>query len=140
MTFKTIILFSILSLFAVLPTFGQNPEHKIVFQLTSEDPKLHKGLIKQLNNLKDGWGETVEMEVVCHGPGINFLVVGVSEYQKEIVELSAKGIHFIACENTLIEKKIDKSAIIPHLEFVKMGIGEIVIKQEKGWSYIKVGF
>jgi hypothetical protein len=140
MNFQTIILFSILSLFIIPSAFGQNTEHKIVFQLTSEDPKLHKGLIKQLNNLKNGWGESVEMEVVCHGPGINFLIVGISEYQKEIEELSVKGIHFVACENTLIEKKIDKNTVIPNLEFVKMGIGEIVLKQEIGWSYIKVGF
>jgi intracellular sulfur oxidation DsrE/DsrF family protein len=31
-------------------------------------------------------------------------------------------------------------AILPEMSYVKMGIGEIVLKQEAGWIYIKAGF
>lgn len=119
---------------------SQTQTHKIVFQLTSDDAKVHKGLIKQLNNLKDGWNDQVEMEVVCHGPGINFLLQNISTMEAEIMALKNRGVVFIACENTLREKNIDKNTVIPHLNFVTMGIGEIVEKQEAGWSYIKAGF
>jgi uncharacterized protein len=37
-------------------------------------------------------------------------------------------------------KKIDKSQLMSNLDFVVMGIAEIVVKQELGWSYIKAGF
>ena len=50
------------------------------------------------------------------------------------------GIDFIACENTMMERKVPKESIIAEATFVKMGIGEIVRKQEQGWSYIKIGF
>jgi uncharacterized protein len=120
--------------------FSQTNTHKIVFQLTTDDVKVHRGLIKQLNNLKNGWNDAVEMEVVCHGPGINFLIQGISTMQNEILALKSRGVIFIACENTLREKNIDKNTVIPNLNFVTMGIGEIVEKQEAGWSYIKAGF
>jgi intracellular sulfur oxidation DsrE/DsrF family protein len=46
----------------------------------------------------------------------------------------------VACENTLIERKIPKENIIPLAGFVKMAVAEIILKQEQGWSYIKAGF
>lgn len=115
-------------------------KHNIVMQLTSNDAKVHKGLVKQLNNLKDGWGGDLSVEVVLHGPGVDFLRDSVTKFAPEIAKLKARGVVFAVCENSLRERKIDKSEIIVGHEYVKMGIGEIVMKQEEGWSYIKAGF
>lgn len=114
--------------------------HKIIMQLTSSDAAVHKGLIKQLNNLKTGWGDTVQIEVVCHGPGIEFLSIEKTKYKEEIYQLKAKGVEFVVCENSLREREVPKEAMLPEMSFVKMGIGEIVLKQEAGWIYIKAGF
>lgn len=114
-------------------------KHLIVMQLTSADTMVHKGLIKQLNNLKTGWGDTVNIEVVCHGPGIELLMSSKSRFSQQINQLQQKGIDFVACENTMLEKKINKIEILPNMIFVHMGIGEIILKQEQGWHYIKAG-
>jgi intracellular sulfur oxidation DsrE/DsrF family protein len=114
-------------------------KHLIVMQLTSADTMVHKGLIKQLNNLKTGWGDTVNIEVVCHGPGIELLMSSKSRFSQQINQLQQKGIDFVACENTMLEKKINKTEILPNMIFVHMGIGEIILKQEQGWHYIKAG-
>jgi intracellular sulfur oxidation DsrE/DsrF family protein len=114
-------------------------KHLIVMQLTSADTMVHKGLIKQLNNLKTGWGDTVNIEVVCHGPGIELLMSNKSRFSQQISQLQQKGIDFVACENTMLEKKINKIEILPNMIFVHMGIGEIILKQEQGWHYIKAG-
>lgn len=114
-------------------------KHLIVMQLTSADTMVHKGLIKQLNNLKTGWGDTVNIEVVCHGPGIELLMSSKSKFSQQINQLQQKGIDFVACENTMLEKKINKTEILPNMIFVRMGIGEIILKQEQGWHYIKAG-
>lgn len=124
---------------------AQNPtsgivKHRIVMQLVSNDEAVHKGLMKQLNNLKNGWADTVAIEVVCHGPGIELLMHEKSTQALEIAKLQQRGIVFVACENTMLEKKIAHSSIMSHVKFVTMGIGEIVLKQEQGWSYIKAGF
>lgn len=121
-------------------TAQSQPPHRIVMQLVSGDTLAHKSLFVQLRNLTEGWGDSVAIEVVCHGPGMNLLMTAKSTQANSIVHFQQQGVRFVACENTLKERKIDKSELLPELDFVKMGIAEIVIKQEQGWSYIKAGF
>jgi intracellular sulfur oxidation DsrE/DsrF family protein len=115
-------------------------QHRVVLQLSSNDTLVWKGLMNNIKNLKNGWGDSVLIEVVVHGPGIEFLTKGKTTQQERIAYFKSKGVVFVGCENTLTERKIPKENIIPEAGFVKMGVGEIILKQEQGWSYIKVGF
>ena len=121
-------------------TNGPVLQHRIVMQLSSNDTLVWKGLMNNLKHLKAGWGDSVLIEVVAHGPGLDFLTKGKTTQQEKINHFKQLGIMFIACENTMMERKIPKESIIAEAAFVKMGIGEIVRKQEQGWSYIKAGF
>lgn len=114
-------------------------QHKIVFQLTTDDTLAHKSLMKQLNNITSVAPET-KIEVVCHGPGLSMLVKGKSPVQEKIKALIKKDIVFMACEFSMSERNVSKDKIIPEAGFVKAGIIEIVTRQEEGWSYIKSGF
>ncbi|NDD36558.1 MAG: hypothetical protein EBZ26_09695, partial [Flavobacteriia bacterium] len=58
---------------ALPTTLHAQIEHQLVVQMVDNNPKVQKGLIKQLNNLKDGYGNTITIEVVCHGPGLDLL-------------------------------------------------------------------
>lgn len=119
---------------------AQDAEHKVVFQMTTDNPKEHKALMNNLRNLNEGWGDTVQMLVVVHSPGIA-LVDANNSFAEEIQHfIKEKGIVFAVCENTLKQKNIGKSSLMPNLEFVPMGVAEIVTKQEQGWSYIKANF
>ncbi len=40
----------------------------------------------------------------------------------------------------MAERKVGKETMIPESGFVKMELGEIAMKQELGWSYIKMGY
>ena len=115
-------------------------QHRIIMQLSSNDTLVWKGLINNLKHLKAGWGDSLIIEVVAHGPGIDFLTKGKTTQQEKIAHFKKMGIEFMACENTMIERKVPKESIISEAGFVRMGIGEIVRKQEQGWSYIKIGF
>ncbi|MBL7723988.1 MAG: DsrE family protein [Chitinophagaceae bacterium] len=115
-------------------------KHRIIMQLSSNDTLVWKGLMNNLKHLKAGWGDSVVIEVVAHGPGLDFLTIGKATQQEKITHFKKMGIEFIACENTMAERKIARETIISEAGFVKMGIGEIVRKQEQGWSYIKIGF
>lgn len=141
---KRIRLAAIISLFALQGwaqnTSGTVSQHRIVMQLSSNDTLVWKGLMNNLKHLKAGWGDSVVIEVVAHGPGLDFLTKGKTTQQEKISHFKQMGITFIACENTMMERKIPKETIIAEATFVKMGIGEIVRKQELGWSYIKAGF
>jgi uncharacterized protein len=118
----------------------ETAQHKIIMQLSSNDTLSWKGLMNNLRNLKEGWGEKLSLEVVAHGPGIELLMHEKTTQKANIQKMKALGIVFYACENTLKEKKISKESIIPEASFVKMGIGHVVERQEMGWSYIKAGF
>ncbi|MCA0230863.1 DsrE family protein [Runella limosa] len=113
--------------------------HKVVFHLATSDTLAHKALAKQLSNVLDYW-KNAQIEVVVHNNGIGFMKKNEARTAKEIEALKARGVTFAVCENTLKQRKIDKSEILPEASFVPVGIAELVLKQEEGWAYIKAGF
>ena len=121
------------------PVVVSTKKHKVIFQLTTSDTLSHKGLVRQLNNLLNA-APNAKLEVVCHGPGITFLQTDVTKQAEKIKELKARGVDFVACENTLRERKIKPTDLLQQdSRIVPAGIVEIVMKQEKGWAYIKAG-
>ncbi|MFD2516139.1 DsrE family protein [Pontibacter locisalis] len=111
-------------------------QRKIVYDLSVADTTMHASLMRQLNNIKRGWPDA-QIEVVVHGKALNLLITGKSTQANSIKELQGKGVVFAACENTMKRAKVEKSQLLPNIPTVPMGIGEIVTKQEEGWSYIK---
>lgn len=116
------------------------PRHRIIMQLTSADPEVHKGLMNQLQAVKSRWADSVKIEVVVHGPGMDLLLKDKTPWQAKISEFSKKGVAFLACENTMRQKNISKESLIGDIGFVPFGLVYIVEKQEQGWSYLKAGF
>ncbi|MBK6753957.1 MAG: DsrE family protein [Flavobacteriales bacterium] len=135
------LLFLFILLFAVTGAFPQNAprHHRIIMQLTSGDTLVHKNLMKQFRNMKEA-APTMQLEVVCHGPGMDMLMSDRSIVQEKVKEFAAKGIVFLACENTIKERSLDRTKVVPDAGYVKAGIIHIVERQEDGWSYIKAGF
>lgn len=132
-------------LFAVQLSFAQKSlndngtGHKVVFQFVSGDTLSQRSLINNLKNLREGWPKA-EVEIVFHGNGI-FMVMGEkTKHNAELQDFAEKkNIKMVVCENTMKQKKVDKSQLLPFVGTVPMGIGEIIKKQEQGWSYIKAG-
>ncbi len=115
-------------------------QHRVVFQMTSNVNEEQKGLVNNLQNLQQSWGDSAVMQVVLHGPGLSMVVENETSFSKEIKELINKGVVFVACENTMSRKNVLKSDLVHGVTTVPMGIGEIVTKQQEGWSYIKANF
>ena len=113
-------------------------EHKLVIQMTNGDTLSQYSLMKNLANLTAGWPE-LKIEVVCHGPGLKLLHLKKSRYIEQVKKYIDKGVIFVACKNTMKAKNVPDSMILPEAGRVEMGIKEIVLKQEEGWSYIKGG-
>ena len=64
----------------------QSPEHRIVFQHTTADTTAQKALMKQLGNMLSV-SPTTQVEVVCHGPGLNMLVAQSSRVSRSLPDL-----------------------------------------------------
>lgn len=114
-------------------------KHKIVFHLASGDTKEQQSLTRQLNNLHNYWPEA-EIEVVIHGGAIAFIMNEKSVAKEAIVKSMKNGVVFAVCQNTMRGKNVTEKEIIPGAIFVPNGIGEIVLKQEEGYAYIKAGY
>lgn len=121
------------------PSVSNLKKYKIVIQLTNGDTAVHRATVKQIFNALAA-APNSKIEVVCHNNGISFLQTAKTFYADKIKELKAKGVTFAACENTLRERKIEKSEIVSEAFFVPAGIIEVVDKQTKGWAYLKAGF
>ncbi len=118
---------------------GGARQHRIIMQLTSGDTLVHKGLMRQLKNMKEA-APGMQLEVVCHGPGMDLLMSDRSIVQPKITEFVGKGIVFLACENTIKERNLERAKVMVEAGYVKAGIIHIVERQEDDWSYIKAGF
>lgn len=141
------ILLSLFLLAAPMAIFAQNAEetivstkkHKVVFHLTTNDTLAQKALVKQIHNLLTA-APNSKVEVVCHNNGISLLQETTTKQAEKIRDLSGKGVDFVACENTMRERKIKREELVQECRTVPAGILEVVMKQEKGWAYIKSGF
>lgn len=118
---------------------GNVRQHRIVMQLTSGDTLVHKNLMKQFKNMLEA-APTAQLEVVCHGPGMDLLMSDRSIVAAKVKEFAGKGVTFLACDNTIRERNLDPALVIAEAGHVKAGIIHIVERQEDGWSYIKAGF
>ena len=113
--------------------------HRVVFQMSTQNVEEQQGLIKNLNNLIAGWGNNFKAEIVAHGPGISMLRRD-SAPADAIAKLQAKGIVFIACENTMHQKSIVRDDLLTGVQIVPMGLAHIIERLEQGWFYIKANF
>jgi hypothetical protein len=115
-------------------------KHHVIIQLSSSDSLVWKGVVNNIKHLKDSWGDSVQIELVAHGPGVEMFLLAKTTEQKKIAGLKTMGVTFFVCENTLKARNISKELIIPEAGFVPSGVAEIIMKQEQGWSYLKAGF
>ena len=138
LTLSFILVFSMISIAAFAQKKPNN--HKIVFQFTNAaDTLQQKAIVNQLKNLTTHW-PNAKYEVVIHSMGLPFVMSEKSKQIEAIKVLKAKGVRFLVCENTLKSQKVSKEQLISEVEYVPVGIAEIVEKQEQGWTYIKGGF
>jgi uncharacterized protein len=94
-------------------------------------------LLLNISNLQTALGATTQIELVAHGAGISILIDNKTTQKAKIAELAASGVLFKACENTIRERKIDRTTILPQVGTVPSGVAEVVLKQEAGWAYLK---
>jgi intracellular sulfur oxidation DsrE/DsrF family protein len=119
-------------------TFQPQP-YKVVFDLTSSDPIDQQAVLRWITEVK-AVNPTTETEVVMYGRGLDLIIAGkttrAADVAKAISDLHAD---FRVCAIAMKNQQVDKSQLLPNVEIVPDGIGEIVAKQRAGWGYIKVG-
>lgn len=112
---------------------------KVILHLQSADTLVHKSIVNQIGNLKKEFPDA-EIELLCHGPGIEFLLKEKSRYVNKLDKMKLKNVSFVGCEFTMSQKHIKREDLVPFATTVPFGIAEIVRKQQDNWLYVKMGF
>jgi hypothetical protein len=115
-------------------------EHKIVLQLSDNDPKKQSLVISVAYNLLKAYDpDKVAIEVVAFGPGIDLL--RTDNGNRNLVEsLLAQGVRFDVCLNTVetVERETGKRPeIIPAATPVQVGVGQILLLTENGYTLVR---
>ena len=75
-----------------------------------------------------------------YGRGLDLIIAGKTTSAADVAKaISEKHASFRVCAIAMKNQQVDKSQLLPNMEIVPDGIGEIVAKQRAGWGYIKVG-
>jgi uncharacterized protein len=115
-------------------------EHRIVLQLSDNDPKKQGLVISVANNLLKLYDpDKVAIEVVAFGPGIDLLRTD-SANRKLVESLVAQGVRFDVCLNTVdtIERETGhRPDIIPAAIPVQVGVGQILSLTENGYTLVR---
>jgi intracellular sulfur oxidation DsrE/DsrF family protein len=112
--------------------------YKVVFDLTSPDPADQKAVLRWIKEVSSVNPKT-QMEVVMYAKGLELVVPEKSTMTAEVKEaMSSPNVSFKVCAIAMKNQHIEKSQLLPNVETVPDGIGEIVAKQQAGWGYIKV--
>jgi len=114
-------------------------KHRIVMEVSSDNPAVWEAALNNAENLKKSLGDSTAIEVVAHGGGLGMLLLTNAGQAERLLKLSASGIVFAACENTMRKKNVTRADLLSFATTVDSGVAEVVRKQEEGWSYVKSG-
>ncbi len=127
-----------ISLAVVMGQVAHSKLHRVVVEVNVPGNAAYGTVLNNALNLKKAFApELVRIEVVCHGEGIGMLLVQPGRVNDLIRKAHDQKIEFVACNNTLRGKKIDRKKLYPFVQIVPSGVAEVVHKQEDGWSYLK---
>jgi intracellular sulfur oxidation DsrE/DsrF family protein len=98
-----------------------------------------------LNNIQNHLNaeSKVKFVVVTHGSGIDFLLQDATdskgrEFSSSVSDLSAKGVEFRVCNNTLVSRNINPDRLLMETTLVPSGVAEVArLQAREGFVYIK---
>jgi intracellular sulfur oxidation DsrE/DsrF family protein len=134
--FLTVLIVGATAAWMQSPQSQQKP-YKVVIDLTSSDPQDQRAVLRWVKEVH-GVNPKNESEVVMYGRGLDLVVSGKSTMAAELAEaISTTHTTFNACAIAMKNQQVDKSQLLPNVQIVPDGIGEVVAKQHAGWGYIK---
>ncbi|MBI3353570.1 MAG: DsrE family protein [Nitrospirae bacterium] len=131
----------------LMSTNAESKKVKVVYHFNSDDQKIHKaGLINIQNHLDAVGKENVEITAVLHGQGLTMLQKGKTEDDNflRVEQLKKQGVKFSVCNVTIQRQKLNKDELfvgqekIKDSDIVPSGVAEIArLQAEQGYAYIK---
>ncbi|HYZ62144.1 MAG TPA: hypothetical protein VE650_06780 [Acetobacteraceae bacterium] len=115
----------------------------MLIQVSENDPKVMNLALNNAENLTRFYeqaGETVQIEIVAYGPGLNMVRSDTSPVKERLAALAGQRVTFSGCGNTLNTQSKQEGkqiSLLPEARLVPTGMARIVELQEQGWTYVR---
>jgi len=119
--------------------------HHVAIHVDQNDPAVMNMALNNAANVNayyESQGDTVVIELVAYGPGLNMLIPGKSPVETRVSAMSLElpNLTFAACGNTLkkMSEKAGKDvAVMSEAHVVPSGVVRLIELQEEGYSYVR---
>jgi intracellular sulfur oxidation DsrE/DsrF family protein len=136
---------AVLLLFAGPLAHAGEAMHTLAIQVDENDPAVMNLALNNAQNVKQYYtakGETVAIEIVAYGPGLNMYVAEASPVKERIsaMALESPEITFAACENThrgMVKKAGKDVPLMSEATMVPSGVVRLMELQADGYAYVR---
>ncbi|MHA6263267.1 DsrE family protein [Arenibacterium sp. CAU 1754] len=144
MTIKKLTLAAALCL-APLAALAEGMTHHVAIHVDENDPKVMNMALNNAANVDAYYksqGDSVVIEVVAYGPGLNMYIPGKSPVADRISAMSLEldNLSFSACGNThrkMSEKAGKDVPLMDEAKVVPSGVVRLIELQEDGYAYVR---
>ncbi len=114
---------------------------RVVYHMTLGLDEAQRGMANVRNHLAAD--PKARIVVVGNGNGIEFMLDGAKDrngnpFDVSIQELKARGVEFRLCNNTLVQRKIDRARVVAEADIVQSGVAEAArLQAREGFVYLR---
>lgn len=142
---KRLISAAILTGALVSGAWAEGKAHHVAVHVDQNDPQVMNMALNNIANLNsyyESQGDTVTIELVAYGPGLNMFIPGKSPVEDRIstMSLEMENLSLAACGNTLraMSSKAGKDiAVMDEATVVPSGVVRLIELQEQDYAYIR---
>lgn len=125
--------------------FAEGKTHYVAIHVDQNDPQVMNMALNNAKNVDayyDGQGDTVIIELVAYGPGLNMFVEAKSPVRDRIsaMSLEMENLSFAACGNTHRAMQAKTGTDVPLMDeatVVPSGVVRLIELQEQGYAYVR---
>lgn len=136
---------AVLALTLATGALAEGVEHRVAIHVDENDPQVMNMALNNVTNVTNYYeaqGDTVIVELVAYGPGLNMFIADKSPVEDRIATMSLlmENLSFAACGNTLknMEKKSGKKvSLMDEASVVPSGVVRLIELQENDYAYIR---
>lgn len=145
MTFARILAAAAMLSAIAVSALAEGKTHHVAIHVDDSDKRVMNMALNNAQNVESYYksqGDSVVIEVVAYGPGLQMYVDGGSPVADRIAAMSLEmdDIRFSACGNTLqkmSEKAGSEVKLISEAEVVPSGVVRLIELQEQGYAYVR---
>lgn len=117
-------------------TSARGGKERVIIQVSTPEQRIWNQALNYVENLQALYGkDNLEIEIVALGWGIGLLKFD-SPMATRVADALKRGATLQACEVTMNRQKLTRQDMLPDIDYVPAGLGQIIRRQKEGWSYI----